>query len=417
MSRWQRWCASAAILAVIAGHGYCVMEQEYLWPFTPHPMYRSIQGPVFGTAVVMGVGPDGEFRLEPKHARPMTPSMLRAAAGRLSGKKKQQALETFRKLYARARGTSSKPEDYPELIGLRLYAHSWRIRSGAPNKNHPRARLQSHVFFPPKRLLEEVRQQSKQKGRAPLRTVPAGDLVLELMVPDGKGFPKLRRDQRAAQGNALVFGSDGKKSRRKPSRLPKTYVDYEFFAPKGTYYLWGRGTSDGGERADSVWLQLDGQVGTTRTLTPQGFGNFRSGLPKGGYAWSSAVPGAPPIRVEFKRDGKHRLRVSAREGKVYIDQLWLSRKQREIPLFVGGFEANTDAVLLGPSRTKQSGRAPPAVAKHGESGTGERAQGSSAKLANGRAAEPVKPVAAEELQPSETGGGTSNRDELIGGER
>lgn len=342
MRVWYRGFISLAMVSVVAVFGYCVVTQEYLWPFSPHPMYKHVQGESYGKEVLMGVSPEGEFRLTAKHSRPVSASMLRAAGG-MRGKKKKKALGTFRRIYERARAANVGHDDFPELIGLRIYKASWRIRSGAANKDKPRTQLRSYLFFPPERLLDAVSTQASTKPA--VLPSPDGDLVFDLSARGDGPSPEVVADELAVGGTALAF--DSEKSRRTPKHSPKTHIDYEFTAPKGKYYVWVRGRSDGGRKADSVWLQLDRQLGTPKSFAPEGMGNFRSGLPKGGYAWSGAIPGAPPVQLTFKKNGKHRLRIASREGTVYIDQLWLSRQQKELPLFVNGLQANTELSELG----------------------------------------------------------------------
>ena len=116
----------------------------------------------------------------------------------------------------------------------------------------------------------------------------------------------------------------GKKS--KPARLTA-----HFEAPAGKYYVWLRGSSDGGNRQDSVYLRIDGKK--VKDVHGYGFGNWRSRFVRGAYAWSTEVPDYLSRPIRIKGNGDHRLTVTTREGEVRVDQVWLSRSQKEWPAF------------------------------------------------------------------------------------
>ena len=87
-----------------------------------------------------------------------------------------------------------------------------------------------------------------------------------------------------------------------PESKPQDYVDFEFRAAKGTYAVWLRGKAAGGLRSDSMWLQLDREVGTKKGDQPAaGLGNWRDAFPSNAYAWSSAYPEREPWTITFER--------------------------------------------------------------------------------------------------------------------
>jgi hypothetical protein len=341
MSGWRRLSLSGVLLGVIATYAYCVAEKTYLWPFSPHPMYSGIQGRDFGTRVVMGVSAAGEFRLEGKHGRPMTPSMVRASLSGKRGKSVRRTLDTFVKLYDARRARYPDDPEYPELLGLRVYQQSWRMGKPGSALPKPRRRLLSSTLLMPEALEAEVAQQKQGTSVASV-ALPAGDILIEVGPGLGEPVVSVIKDARASGGVAYSVRSPTK---GKPSKSPASHIDVTFDAPAGKYWLWLRGTSSKQRGQDSVWLQFDREIGTDSMkalgkVEAGGFGNWRDAFPKGVFAWSSVAPGAPAHRLTLQKAGEHRLRISAREAPAIVDQIWLSREQREAPSFSGPLTAD-----------------------------------------------------------------------------
>lgn len=130
--------------------------------------------------------------------------------------------------------------------------------------------------------------------------------------------------------------AESTKAEESPAAQPKDFVDFEFDAPSGEYYIWVRGKNlDGKVTSDAVWLQFDDAIGTDRLGStyshPKGFGNWLDRFPAGTYAWSSALPQEPPQTVRFEKSGKHRLRLQPRHPGHIVEQIWLSRTQKTLP--------------------------------------------------------------------------------------
>jgi hypothetical protein len=132
-------------------------------------------------------------------------------------------------------------------------------------------------------------------------------------------------DEEASSGRAIEFYSGA--SQRAESQ-PEVYIEMRFSAPAGRYFVWLRGKTDiDSGYTDSVWLQVDDQIGT-RTRSVRG-GNWLDVHPAGIYGWAGDTD--DPIAVVLKHTGEHTIRIQPRQTPHRIDQIWLSPSQRQIP--------------------------------------------------------------------------------------
>jgi hypothetical protein len=132
-------------------------------------------------------------------------------------------------------------------------------------------------------------------------------------------------DVKASTGRAVEFMSN-----ETPCIQPEpdTYIDIQFPARAGRYFVWIRGNSDrDSEYTDSVWLQADHQIGTCKGSVH--LGNWNSFHPFGVYAWASDVH--IPYILVLRHTGSHTIRIQPRQIPHRIDQIWLSRHQSRIP--------------------------------------------------------------------------------------
>ena len=335
ISWWRRLLVSVAVLLVVVTYAYCARKQVYLWPFTPHPMYKRIQGKTFGTTLVMGVGPQGEFRIKSKHISPISGGAVRAAVGKLRGAKQRMALQNMRTLYQERRELAKDLSDYPkDLLGLRIYRASWRLQADAGNKGKPQKRLIGHKLFLPEAVARQTQRESiGRASRPPYVDVAASDIVLDLGLEGRTRHDKNYIHDALAAGDSALRVRGGKP--KSPVSSPKNFFELPFDAPKGEYFVWLRGRTSSSKKRDAVWIQFNKHIGTNKALRWQGkhgAGNWRSSYPAAAYAWSSSVPGKRTGRVLFKNSGKQRLRISGGGGHVVLDQVWLSTTQRELPL-------------------------------------------------------------------------------------
>ncbi len=118
-----------------------------------------------------------------------------------------------------------------------------------------------------------------------------------------------------------------------PVAEPADYADFEFVADAGTYNIWLRGMTNGGNRTDATWFQFDEHIGTDQRSASgiKGFGNWRDTNARGEWSWSSELPQNEPVTITFDQAGMHKLRVQRRDGGHVIEKIWLSKTQAERP--------------------------------------------------------------------------------------
>ncbi len=132
-------------------------------------------------------------------------------------------------------------------------------------------------------------------------------------------------DKDASIGRAIEFTAGTNQSVKAD---PDVYIDYQFSAPAGSYYLWIRGKSEtDSELTDSIWLQTDNQLGTS--LGSAHLGNWNSFQTVGVYSWAGDV--YLPYLINLKHSGNHVIRVQPRQVPHRIDQILLSKSQSRIP--------------------------------------------------------------------------------------
>ena len=132
-------------------------------------------------------------------------------------------------------------------------------------------------------------------------------------------------DEEASTGRAIEFFSG---ANQRVESQPEVYVEMRFSAPAGRYLVWIRGKSDiNSGYTDSVWLQVDDQIGTrTRSVR---LGNWLDIHPAGVYGWASDTD--DPVAIVLAYSGDHQIRIQPRQTPHRIDQIWLSRSQHQIP--------------------------------------------------------------------------------------
>ena len=133
------------------------------------------------------------------------------------------------------------------------------------------------------------------------------------------------QDQAASIGRAIEFSSG---ATERAESQPKVYVEMRFSAPAGRYFIWLRGKTDiNSGYTDSVWLQVDDQIGSGGRSVR--LGNWLDVHPAGVYGWAGDTD--DPVAIELTHSGEHRIRIQPRQTPHRIDQIWLSRSQRRIP--------------------------------------------------------------------------------------
>jgi len=167
----------------------------------------------------------------------------------------------------------------------------------------------------------------KSRSPMPLMYDPGIDIILNSESITDRSSTGIRvvKDEEASIGRAIEFISG---ANQRAESQPKVYIEMRFSAAAGRYIVWLRGKSDINSRyTDSVWLQVDDQIGTrTRSVR---LGNWLDVHPAGVYGWASDTD--DPIAIELKRTGDHKIRIQPRQTPHRIDQIWLSRFQHRIP--------------------------------------------------------------------------------------
>jgi len=161
----------------------------------------------------------------------------------------------------------------------------------------------------------------------PLEYHPGQDILLNAESITNRSLAGVRvvNDEKASIGKAIEFFS-GANNEVEPQ--PKDYFEMRFSAPAGRYFVWLRGKSDAdSEMTDSIWLQVDNQIGTQQGSVH--LGNWNSFHPVGVYAWASDVH--IPLVILLRHTGDHTIRIQPRQIPHRIDQIWLSRTQSRIP--------------------------------------------------------------------------------------
>jgi glucan biosynthesis protein C len=189
-----------------------------------------------------------------------------------------------------------------------------------------RALLILHVLFFGL-IVFSITAAGKSRSPMPLMYDPGTDIILnsESITDRSSSGIHVVKDEEASIGRAIEFISG---ANQRAESQPKVYIEMRFSAPAGRYIVWLRGKSDiNSGYTDSVWLQVDDQIGTrTRSVR---LGNWLDVHPAGVYGWASDTD--DPIAIELKYTGDHMIRIQPRQTPHRIDQIWLSRFQHRIP--------------------------------------------------------------------------------------
>jgi glucan biosynthesis protein C len=168
---------------------------------------------------------------------------------------------------------------------------------------------------------------SRFRSPMPLMYDPDQDIILnsESITDQSSIGVQVVNDEKASIGKAIEFSSG---ANQQVASQPEVYVEMLFSAPAGRYIVWLRGKTDiNNGYTDSVWVQVDDQIGT-RTKSAR-MGNWLDVHPAGVYGWAGDTD--DPVAIELKHTGDHTIRIQPRQTPHRIDQVWLSRFQHRIP--------------------------------------------------------------------------------------
>jgi hypothetical protein len=312
---YERVCVAAAAVLFVGLTIWQVKTQRDDWPLSSFEMYSGLQGSVASRTVTVGVSDEGEFNVGRAKLGPFGAARLRHLSDKLERKPKRRArfLSTVQERYEASR----EADGAPVLQGLRTYTETWKIRAGLAGIDRPERRLNSTTYFPPSSLLAEL--EAERQGGAPAseaRAPGAGDIVVDLAPEQCEPACPAIDDAHAFGGRAVALDEKG------AQRISATVT-----LEAGRWSVFLRMKTQPGA-ADRVELQLDGKrVGSKK----QGLGNYREWLGDGAWVWASAAPGAPALEIDVPA-GEHVFTLRAR-GSVRVDQLWLSRSRRELPVW------------------------------------------------------------------------------------
>jgi len=132
-----------------------------------------------------------------------------------------------------------------------------------------------------------------------------------------------------------------------PLAAPRDYVDFEFDAPAGRYYVWVElKTSVNGFADAAVWVQFNDDIGTA-VLRPAYMGSLgclNGGRPADAYVFSTGARPTTPA-VELRASGVQRLRVQTRFGRPRFERIVLGTDQVRRP--AADVEPHAGLIVLG----------------------------------------------------------------------
>jgi hypothetical protein len=161
----------------------------------------------------------------------------------------------------------------------------------------------------------------------PLMYEPEEDILLNAESITDKSLTGVQvvSEEEASIGKAIEFSSG---ANQRAESQPKVFVEMRFSALAGRYFVWLRGKTDiDSGYTDSVWAQVDDQIGTQTQRVR--LGNWWDVHLAGVYGWASDTDS--PIAIVLKHSGEHTIRIQPRQIPHRIDQIWLSRSQNRIP--------------------------------------------------------------------------------------
>ncbi|MFC1579680.1 acyltransferase [Thermodesulfobacteriota bacterium] len=176
-------------------------------------------------------------------------------------------------------------------------------------------------------IVNQITGAGRDLSPMPLMYDSGQDIILNAESITSRSSTGVRvvKDDEASIGQAMEFYSG---ANQRTESQPTVYVEMEFSAPAGRYVVWLRGKTDiNSGYTDSVWLQVDDQIGAQGRSVR--LGNWLDVHPAGVYGWASDTD--DPIAIELKHPGDHKIRIQPRQTPHRIDQIWLSRTQPRIP--------------------------------------------------------------------------------------
>lgn len=301
-------------VAYVAATAWQVSERRDDWPLSSFPMYSHKQGGWASKNVVLGVTPDGEYPLGPDELGPLRGARLTHLLSKLSSDRKR--LRSFLLVLVEQR--RKRMPHAPELVGIRVRRQSWRIQQNLKGIDKPKSKLVQTLYLPPEQLQSRLREEELVRAAVLPPIEVEGDIVVDLEEQHCLSGCEPVNDRYAHRGAAVSLES---------SPTDSAVVELELDIPKGSYQVLVRVRTSAPPGQDGFSVHIDGKPMSKKL----GFGHHKSALPANGWVWVSKGMPYPAVRHHERAGGKHTLRIIVDRGDFVIDQLWLSKSQRELP--------------------------------------------------------------------------------------
>lgn len=306
--RKRRWIVGFAV-AYVSATLFEVCAERDDWPLSAFAMYSQPKTKVAGRRVLVGVTAEGEFPVE---------------GGENVGNLSLRHLDRFvadtksSRYLAQLITLTPSLSNERELQAVRVYNERWTVQKKLRGIAHPVRTLSRSRYIAPERLREELRGQRDGAPALPARPLPEGDMLFELDA-DSCSECDAFADPRAGGGSAVwLLGAS--------ENEPGGQLSLDVSLPKGTWHLFLRMRP--GSKPEAVAAIT---IESPDDIEFYELGQTWSSLPYDAWVWASAPFGAPPVELEVSSATTYRLVFEATQGALSIDQVWLSRKQHELP--------------------------------------------------------------------------------------
>jgi hypothetical protein len=322
MSRLKFKIIRYSLLAYVMLTLWQVLARREDYPLSSFPMFsqlRPFPGPATRT-VLVGVSDRGEVPLESSDVSDlMSPVRLQKICQQVQKKSDAQRAEFMGRIVS----VLSRGKDPAEQFwAVRFYTETWRTQLGLRGIDSPTRELDFAFYIPPPRLVELLATEAKTNTPAePPRSLPNGDWLADL---DGAACVEecsVVDDPLAAGGRALRLAEGG---------------SLHLTVPSGGYSLFLRLRTRARAGSDRLTLEVDGKRPKN---VKDGLGNYKRQLASDGWVWASLEPGWPALRLKSKPEASSELVLRADRAPIEVDEIWLSREQKELPVWNARLES------------------------------------------------------------------------------
>lgn len=140
VDQFGKFVPNAVIVLVISVFLYDIFFYTEHWPFSSHRMYSTLIGPTYVKNEVFMVTPEGEVPLDVKvqlkpFGRSTLTYMLKNLIRLQDRRAKEETLASLARIYERNK--SENNEDWPQMIGLKVYRLQWQLDPEIGNRDYP----------------------------------------------------------------------------------------------------------------------------------------------------------------------------------------------------------------------------------------------------------------------------------------